>query len=1124
MIIKSFRSLNYMAKKEIENLKSKNVVYREHKYFWLRYFIVKNSTLQKSLAFSFLSFVFFVILSILAYYLRNISSDYITLYPLFPKAEDIHNILLNVQTTLVGFVYPVVIGFVSILLQWRHSAKSRLKIYLVDSAALLIGFSSIFLILMIVIHRLLMAYVPQKVSIAWILFDSFWLCLNIIGYMFFIYRTIAFIIPDIHNKIIKEYLVNIAWPDKLKVYTIDNIYNQRLDLLFSDLSKKNLQKNFTVNSGLQYFILNEEEGYKVRFDYPQTFVDLKIGKLNRLFRKCAKQQQQQTKNIFISKKKPTSNNYKFILPLIPGESCQEATLLIINPHINLTEKEQKKLRKCFVFSESTKKTWVDVDDIIEDLKEDVLREIDSWRIEGFRTTLYLIEDFHILMLKLSITEGEKGKNINLLEENNFYRWDINLCEVCENIFKRSVDLLEKEESFFQHAIYIPYHLYNEIKNIADAKIIKKLIELHSNIYFRYLRKWWTNRIEQQLGTKGLHNELSTLRLSPPLSGIYDRNFREYVGSWERMLDGFLESFKKEGVPWKNLIEKTRWLEGHLYKTSLILIWCIRNGDNFGAEWFFDVLQKWMDRLWLRFDQAYDYKFINQNYLINLQISDNNWDEIEIKFNLNSLPGYYNKEDIPSKVFYAMFENYWKDVCSIVFCIINDWAKKEGIGHAYNQSLLNRLIKGITKSDGISSLRKDKPFSSLDSVLLGIVRQNFSFGGYHRGYASRLGDLVRSLSDFGIKEIVPGRIYSGADYKDLSYCRDGHIILMMLIIEERITIENKTTEDILYLALSHYRKVDEIIDYFKNLIKRLQDIKYSEWNKIFEYFIGVKSDEALFDNRKKILEKILSDINTFVKENFDEKIKEAPLDDKRIKRYLKKVLIILREKGYVVPFSLFKEIKYSNTLESPEFEKKIQKQPKGIFTYPFMSDPSKAELNFYIKDARKLLSQNLMIEIINNSEVLQVGGESPEKYWNQFKIASSELFKRGLTPILLNANRISPKWLSEWIFHWDFKEGTKEKNSLPKDLILEKDQEEKSIIINGVPLYYAPIPESSSYIIAKEALKKISFFKYENGLPIKALLEVVASGTEIDITFKWSFKLELEKYPVTQINFMPINIE
>jgi hypothetical protein len=56
------------------------------------------------------------------------------------------NGLWTVQATIVALVYPIVIAFVTLLLQRRHNAKARLYIYLHDSGAVYAGLSALFLV------------------------------------------------------------------------------------------------------------------------------------------------------------------------------------------------------------------------------------------------------------------------------------------------------------------------------------------------------------------------------------------------------------------------------------------------------------------------------------------------------------------------------------------------------------------------------------------------------------------------------------------------------------------------------------------------------------------------------------------------------------------------------------------------------------------------------------------------------------------------------------------------------------------------------------------------------------------------------------------------------------------
>ena len=121
----------------------------------------------------------------------------------------------SVQAAVAALVYPIVLAFVTLVLQ-RRNAKSILHIYLHDSAALISGLMAIFLLILMGAQYLFLMVIPVEVAISWIVVDSVWLTMNLGSpTSFFLFRTFQFVRPTGRAKSIRQYAVNIAWPKEV---------------------------------------------------------------------------------------------------------------------------------------------------------------------------------------------------------------------------------------------------------------------------------------------------------------------------------------------------------------------------------------------------------------------------------------------------------------------------------------------------------------------------------------------------------------------------------------------------------------------------------------------------------------------------------------------------------------------------------------------------------------------------------------------------------------------------------------------------------------------------------------------------------------------------------------------
>ncbi len=127
--------------------------------------------------------------------------------------------LWTVQAAISGLIYPIVISFVTLLLQRRHSAKSSLDVYLNDTFAILSGVSGLSLILVMAIQHWLLVKANNDVIIKWMLWvDIPWFVIILIGTIWFLSRSFEYLRPDVRAEIYRKYAINVVFPREVNEY------------------------------------------------------------------------------------------------------------------------------------------------------------------------------------------------------------------------------------------------------------------------------------------------------------------------------------------------------------------------------------------------------------------------------------------------------------------------------------------------------------------------------------------------------------------------------------------------------------------------------------------------------------------------------------------------------------------------------------------------------------------------------------------------------------------------------------------------------------------------------------------------------------------------------------------
>ena len=152
MLGQILKTLSYRVKTEEAEWRSENTVIREMSYNLLQgaiVYIAKHPLGWPLSLLAFLSAVSAALCFAPSCWLPRVLTD-------FTRADLItyFSALWSIQGALAALVYPIVIAFVTLLLQRRHNAKSALHIYLYDSAAIVSGLSALSLLILMALQYL----------------------------------------------------------------------------------------------------------------------------------------------------------------------------------------------------------------------------------------------------------------------------------------------------------------------------------------------------------------------------------------------------------------------------------------------------------------------------------------------------------------------------------------------------------------------------------------------------------------------------------------------------------------------------------------------------------------------------------------------------------------------------------------------------------------------------------------------------------------------------------------------------------------------------------------------------------------------------------------------------------
>ena len=1107
------KSLNKIIENELREWQKSNSTLKDFRYSWPKKIIISLS--DKSLSNTIkLFFLSLLVNADILLWKNKLTSFALTLKLNTFSPEAVLNYfstLWTIQTTLAALVYPIVIGFISVLLQSRHSAKARLRIYLTDSAAVLTGLSSLFLVVSMAIQYMLIVKVHGGVLIGWILVDSIWFVCNCFGTIYFLYRTFEFLRPDIQNQIIAKYAVNVAWPEQIKrslkfnffygaqdygilpgpIFGKDEIKKEPhilLHPLFSDYGSPVVMKNLKS---------------------PRELVDVRFKILNWTSNNWLKRARSQN----------SESDLRLIFPLIPGETYKnEITLCRQEGNVSLLWWEKIFIRYSFVLRKKKNSGFAKTEEIFEDIQSDILTKINNRNLQAFKEDLGLFLDLHVILINAGVFKNDLGEidnYANLADPQDFFERSIShkWARFYADIFSSCISLLNDNAEYFEHAAYIPKRLFNDCRENNIKTVLEYFIKLPSLLFIR-LGMWWAKVAEER--GEYIHDFCMPVILKPPYYSKYYSALKTFVGAWEGLGKSIFHLDRSKVYSWKELTFNGDLFEMHLKQTAYMLCECSARGDKDAAESMADVLQKWLSEISYSLPDLASAS--RRNKFITTGLFTKDWDNVKSTIEIE--PYYYEKLNVTSIVFASALKNYWIDGCCLIIYLFSIWGKQCDCKHSLPFFIIKSIIEGRELRAGGGGFHKRKPFDSLDGVFTSLLRQYFA----DESYRSRLDFIVENLQSVLRPEMIPGRIHSGWGRQDLNSVKDGQIFLLCVMAKSEWRPAKVLSDYVRQLASDDDAVARNITEFLKSIITRLGQEDFMEWKTAFLCVREIEVDNGEFSNAIDQVKKCIQELIDFIADLRSKKLKEAPISSIRLLEIagFASSLAFSKETANL-PIAFFKTIKKSQA-KLTERQVTINNLEKGQFTDQPLAPLVVNEKEWYAETIKQYVAGFVMADILKMVNILTVDGSTPDKYWNQLKSAANKLTSSGLKTILLVENATIP----EWIWDWGWPE-SEDRFKRPDDLHVRRRESETTVTgyighFNDIAVYVAPIRSGASYVFALETFNEITFTEFENGHLVDVSCEPTKNFALVDLILKWGQSINLKLHPVTRLEYSEIQDE
>ncbi|MEL4247018.1 hypothetical protein [Shewanella xiamenensis] len=971
-IEKVLKSLQYHVNDNIDETLYQNKAFLSSKWNFLEHNILRWS--QRHSYYIFLTCALAILLvTNLLLWKEELTPFAIEYFPHWKKLIDWQGGFLAGQLTIVGVVYPLVIGLIGVIFQNNSGKKTQFPIYQMYSGFMFAGLSGLFLSIFIVAGYFLSASMEQSTYLAICITTALWLTLNILLTSWFFTTTflmldetkrdrlvVRFTIhelceTDIKQRIHKLLLLNsvrnniLANPDEnvLKVDTYKFSNDQYNEIIVPSTSPIHV-------SNVYFAIINAVIRYQVKkLKVVSWFNCWSFGKWL------------VSKKGFSRFRLDSNAKPELILqPIWTGEN--EKGLVVVR----YTDFELGWLSKALIKNSfTTKKNEGGHDKSLTSMMlglvgsaNDSIREKNT--VE-FKYALENIVKWHIEIASALSFLNDNGEADNwlLLPTASFFSrsyLDEILTEYYQ-IAKAAVELIPENIEYFDEIIYLHKRIFSGRENLVKHEGFS----LIQGSYFTWslLMEW-----------RSYNSSSPDMRVA----NKYEDVLFDFVGSWESWLD-YIELRSKR---LDNFTDSIPLYLAHLEFTAHTAVSALRYNNVEAAGWGVDMLNNWFDKL-----SVEDYGHGFEEYEWHSELVTH--DMLLKSFDEPSWIAALNGNEFKLKpAFNIAIMNAAFDLRIITACYI---LLKPNLN---DDDRIRQYIRALISSDSIHSTGsiggRTKSVSNASDILGAYIRHRDypNYGGSN--YGSWLSKVLESFGRVNEKRRVSGRIYSGWGRNDPHSMNSAYVEIAVSFSNNQWQLEHKWFDIIFSDAFRHQDR--------KSLVRDLQEwIKLSD--EIKELFLISREEfDSNLDNFKVSVKKIIERIE----KQQNDIVKDAEIDEE----ILTKFGLICSEAftgeghNFEFPMNLFKSVSFNGTpVEDNLCKLNIQGYLKERIAKSIDTNRAINEEDWL----RELTGENLKLNILR--KLLRYKTSDSKLYFNVEDNINdiSELSRKVLNPVLFSGS-------------------------------------------------------------------------------------------------------------------------
>ncbi|MGS0827707.1 hypothetical protein ACVBIO_18050 [Shewanella sp. 0m-8] len=881
---KILKSLQYHVNKNIDETLYQNKAFLSSKWNFLEHNILRWS--QRHSYYILLSCALAILLvTNLLLWKEEITPFANEYFPHWEKLIDWQGGFLAGQLTIVGVVYPLVIGLIGVIFQNKSGKKTLFPIYQMYSGFMFAGLSGLFLSIFIVVGYFLSASMEPSTYLAICITTALWLILNILLTSWFFTTTFLMLDETKRDGLVVRFTIHELCETDIR---------QRIHEL---LLLNSLQNNILANPDENVLKVNtykfSDDKYNeiiVPSASPIHVTNVYFAIINAVIRYQVKKLKvvswfncQSFGKWLVSKKGFSwlclDPNAKPELVLQPIWTRENEKGLVV---VRYTDFDLGWLSKVLIkFSFSTNKNEGGHDKSLTSMMlglvgsaNDSIREKNA--VE-FKYALQNIVKWHIeIASALSfLNDNREDDNWLLLPTASFFSrsyLDEILAEYYQ-IAKAAVELISDNIEYFDEVIY----LHKRIFSGRERLVKHEGFSLIQGSYFTWplLMEW-----------RSYNSSSPDIRVA----NKYEDVLFDFVGSWESWLD-YIEPRSKR---LDNFTDSVPLYLAHLEFTAHTAVSALRYNNVEAAGWGVDMLNNWFDKLSVdNYGHGYE-EYAWHSELVTHGMLFENFDGPSWITALNG------NEFKLQPAFNIALMNAAFDLRIITACYI--LLKPNLNDDDRIRQYIRALISGASIHPTGSIGGRTKSVSNANDILGAYIRHR-DYPNYDGStYGSWLSKVLESFGRVNEKRRVSGRTYSGWGRNNPHSMNSAYVEITVSFSKSRWQLERKWFDIIFSDAFRHQDQ--------KSLVRDLED-----WLKLSDevkepFLISREEFDSNLDNFKFSVQQIIEQIN----QQQNDIVKDAEIDEDILTKFglICSEAFTDEDHNLEFPMNLFKSVSFNAT--------------------------------------------------------------------------------------------------------------------------------------------------------------------------------------------------------------------